>query len=87
MARSVGLSTMVQPPYSPELNPAAPVIEEVRRWAEGRIFGSMEEKVKAVDAQLSELRSEPERVRSLAAWDSIEDNVQRFTAPSMALSQ
>ena len=87
MARSVGLSTIVQPPYSPELNPAAPVIEEVRRWVEGRIFGSMEEKVKAVDAQLSELRSEPERVRSLAAWDSIEDNVRRFTAPSMALSQ
>ena len=47
----------------------------------------MEDKVRAVDARLSELRSEPERVRSLAAWDSIEDNVQRFTAPSMALSQ
>ena len=87
MARSVGLSTIVQSPYSLELNPAAPVFEEVRRWVEGRIFGSMEEKVKAVDAQLSELRSDPERVRSLAAWDSIEDNVQRFTAPSMALSQ
>ena len=87
MARSVGLSTMVQPPYSPELNPAAPVIEEARRWVEGRIFGSMEDKVRAVDARLSELRSAPERARSLAAWDSIEDYVQRFPAPSMALSQ
>ena len=78
---------MVQPPYSPELNPAAPVFKEVRRWVKGRIFGRLVEKLEAFDAQLSELRSEPERVRSLAAWDSIEDNVQRFTAPSMALSQ
>ena len=43
--------------------------------------------MKAVDARLSELRSEPERVRSLAVWDSIEDNVRRFPAPFMALSQ
>ena len=35
---SVGMPTIVQPPYSPELNPAERVFEEVRRWVEGRIY-------------------------------------------------
>ena len=46
----VGLPTIVQPAYSPELNPAERVFEEVRRWVEGRIYGSIEEKVEAVNA-------------------------------------
>ena len=62
----VGLPTVVQPPYSPELNPAERVFEEVRRWVEGRIYGSIEEKVEAVNAYLSELESDHGRVRSLA---------------------
>ena len=72
----VGLSTVVQPPYSPELNPAERVFEEVRRWVEGRIYGSIEEKVEAVNAYLSELESDPGRVRSLAGWDWIEEAVR-----------
>ena len=87
VVRNVGLSTIVQPPYSPELNPAERVFEEVRRWVEGRIYGSIEEKVKAVDAYLSDLASDPGRVRSLAAWDWIEDNVRRLPAPFMAPSK
>ena len=87
VVRSVGLPTIVQPPYSPELNPAERVFQEVRRWVEGRVYESIEEKVKAVDAYLSGLESGPERVRSLAAWDWIEDNVQRLPAPFMALSK
>ena len=87
VVRSVGLPTIVQPPYSPELNPAERVFQEVRRWVEGRVYESLEKKVKAVDAYLSELESDPERVRSLAAWDWIEDNVQRLPAPFMALSK
>ena len=87
VVRSVGLPTIVQPPYSPELNPAERVFQEARRWVEGRVYESIEEKVKAVDAYLSELASDPERVRSLAAWDWIEDNIQRLPAPFMALSK
>ena len=30
-----GVKTVVQPAYSPELNPAERVFEEVRRWIEG----------------------------------------------------
>ena len=40
-----GLPTVVSSPYSPELNPAERVFEEVRRWVEGRIYGSIEERV------------------------------------------
>ena len=52
--------------YSPELNPAERVFKEVRRWVEGRIQGSMEEKLEAVNAYLRELESDSGRVRSLA---------------------
>ena len=65
---SMGLPTIVQPPYSPELNPAERVFQEVRRWVEGRVYGSVEEKMEAVDSYLRELESDPSRVRSLANW-------------------
>ena len=53
---------MVQPAYSPELNPAERVFEKVRRWVEGRIYGSIEEKIEAVNAYLRRLESDPDRV-------------------------
>ena len=87
MVQSVELPTIVQPPYSPELNPAERVFEEVRRWVEGRLYGSIEEKVEAVNAYLGELESDPGRVRSLAGWDWIEDNVHRLPAHFMAPSK
>ncbi len=54
----VGLPTIVQPPYSPELNPAERVFQEVRRWVEGRIYRSIEDKMEAVNAYLRELESD-----------------------------
>ena len=73
-----GVRTMVQPAYSPELNPAERVFEEVRRWVEGRVYGSVEEKVEAVNDCLSGLESDPERVKSLVGWEWIKRNVQRL---------
>ncbi len=70
----VGVKTIVQPPYSPELNPVERVFEEVRRWVEGRVYGSIEEKVAAVNACLSGLESDPERVKSLVGWEWIKWN-------------
>ena len=85
--RSVaGVTTVVQPAYSPELNPAERVFEEVRRWVEGRVYGSIEEKVEAVNAYLSRLESDPERVRSLVGWEWIKRNVQGLTADYAASS-
>ena len=71
-----GVKTVVQPAYSPELNPAERVFEEVRRWVEGRVCGSIEEKMEAVNAYLSRLESDPQRVRSLTGWEWIRRNVQ-----------
>ena len=76
--RNVGLSTIIQPAYSPELNPVKRLFEEVRRWVEGRIYGSVEGKMEAVEAYLSELETDPERVRSLTAWSWIERTMRNL---------
>ena len=74
----LGVGLIGLPPYSPELNPAERVFEEVRRWIEGKVYKSIEEKVMAVEAFLTELETEPDRVRSLTDWDWIEDAVQQL---------
>ena len=76
VASMVALPTVVQSGYSPELNPAERVFEEVRRWAEGRIYGSIEEKVEAANAYLRRLESDPRRVRSLPGWDWIDEAIE-----------
>ena len=80
LVRGVGLPLIGLPPYSPELNPAERVFEEVRRWIEGKVYPSLEDKVAAVAAYLTELESNPDRVRGLAGWDWIEDAIQRLPA-------
>ena len=74
----LGLPLVELPPYSPELNPAERVIEEVRRWIEGRVYNSIEDKVEAVEAFLSKLESDPYQVRSLTCWDWIDQAIQRL---------
>ena len=82
----VGAKTIVQPAYSPELNPAERVFEEVRRWVEGRVYGSLEEKTAAVNECLSRLESDPERVKSLVSWEWIRRNVQGLSEDYAASS-
>jgi hypothetical protein len=57
------------PAYSPELNPAERVFEEVRRHAEGRPYATVADKQAVVDAYLTELATDPARVRRLCGWD------------------
>jgi hypothetical protein len=71
--RAAGLPLIGLPPYSPELNPAERVFEEIRRWIEGRVYPTIEAKVAAVEEFLTELDGDPARVRSLAGWDWIID--------------
>jgi transposase len=59
------------PPYSPELNPAERVLEEVRRRAEGRVYDSLDAKQAEVEAGLQELAADPERVTRLCGWEWI----------------
>ena len=72
----LGLPLIRLPPYSPELNPAERVFEEVRRWIEGRVYPSLEDKVAAVAAYLTHLESDPHRVRALCGWDWINAAIQ-----------
>jgi hypothetical protein len=56
------------PAYSPELNPAERVFQELRRRLEGRSYGSVAAKQAAADAYLTDLAAAPERVRRLCGW-------------------
>lgn len=80
LVRGVGLPLIGLPPYSPELNPAERVFEEVRRWIEGKVYSSLEDKVAAVQKFLTDLESDPERVRSLTWWGWIDTAVQDLRA-------
>jgi predicted Zn-ribbon and HTH transcriptional regulator len=62
-----------QPAYAPELNPAERVFEEVRRWTEGKVYESLDEKQRAADRYLKRLQADPERVKRLCGWDWIEE--------------
>jgi len=74
--QELGMPLIGLPPYSPELNPVERGFEEVRRWIEGKVYRSIDEKVEAVQAFLSELESDPERVREITAWDWIDKAIQ-----------
>lgn len=69
--RAVGVTTIVQPPACPELNPAERVFEELRRGIEGRVYSCLEDKMARVETLLVELAADPLRVRQLAGWDWI----------------
>ena len=59
------------PPYSPELNPAERLFEEIRRRVEGRAYPTLDAKAAEVQAFLDELDADPARVRRLCGWDWI----------------
>jgi hypothetical protein len=56
------------PPYSPELNPAERVFQEIRRRTEGRVYDTLADKQARTDAYLSDLAADPARVRQLCGW-------------------
>ena len=74
----LGLPLIGLPPYSPELNPAERVFEEVRGWVEGTVYPTIEDKVNAVEGFLTELESDPDRVRTLTGWEWIEEAIQHL---------
>lgn len=61
-----------QPAYSPELNPAERVFEEVRRYVEGEVYSSLDAKQRAAEEYLRQLQADPALVRRLCGWDWIQ---------------
>jgi hypothetical protein len=56
------------PPYSPELNPAERLFEEIRRLVEGKVYATLDANAE-VQAFLEALDADPPRVRRLCGWD------------------
>lgn len=65
-------SRIIQPPYSPELNPAERVFEEVRRAIEGKTYSSLDQKRLAAEHFLTQLAADPARVKQLCFWPWIQ---------------
>ena len=77
---ALGLPLIGLPPYSPELNPAERVFEELRRAVEGKAHPTLADKVAAVETELAKWEAEPARIRSLAGWAWINAAVQGLPA-------
>ena len=67
---------LLLPPYSPELNPAERVFEQVRAHVEGKVYGSLTAKQQQVESFLKQLRMDTERVKRLCRWHWIEAALQ-----------
>lgn len=68
----LGLPLIPLPAYSPELNPAERLFQELRRAIEGRVYATLADKVAAVETELATWDADPDRVRSLCGWAWIE---------------
>lgn len=80
LVKEVGLPLLCLPPYSPELDPAERLFEEVRRQVEGRVYATLDAKAAAVDAYLEQLDANPARVRLRCGWDWIQTACDTLSA-------
>ena len=62
---------IIQPAYSPELNPAERIFQEIRRAIEGIVYPSLLDKRHAVDDFLTKLANDPDRIKQLCFWSWI----------------
>ena len=67
-----GFARIFLPAYSPELNPAERVFEEVRRRVEGLVYPSLTAKRDAIDHLLRQLKADKTRLKELVSWDWVQ---------------
>ena len=72
------------PGYSPELNPAERVFEEIRRRVEGKVYKDLKTKQRAVESYLQQLGADPEAVRQLCGWDWLRNSLMRLPESTAA---
>ena len=80
--RAAGLPLVALPPYSPELNPAERLLEEIRRRVEGQVYATLDDKAAVVEAFLEGLDVDPARGRRLCGWDWITAAHDALPAPT-----
>jgi len=68
-----GMPLVQQPKYSPELNPAERVNEEIRRFLKGKTFRTLSEKVLAVENRLRYWKAHPAIIQQLCGYPWIHD--------------
>ena len=68
----VAFGRVFLPAYSPELNPAERVFEEVRGHIEEEVYLSLKAKMAAIDHLLRQLRADKPRLKRLVGWDWIQ---------------
>ena len=71
---------IVQPPYSPELNPVERLFEYLRDKVEGKVYGTISAKKEAVETELKKLMAD--KICSLAGWDWIKRAVTQSCDPN-----
>ncbi len=74
----VGFARVFLPAYSPELNPAERVFEEIRRHVEGVVYPSLQAKRVAIDHMLRQLRADKPRLKRLIGWDWIQQELAQL---------
>lgn len=79
--QAVAPPTVGLPPYSPELNPAERLFELIRGRVEGRVYGTLEQKMAAAQAIIDELNEHPDQIRSLCGWDWITQAIAALPTP------
>ena len=70
------------PAYSPELNPAERVFEEVRRRTEGRVYDAVDDKRAVAQAYLAGLAADPDRIRRLCGRHWLTNALDDLPAPA-----
>jgi hypothetical protein len=68
------------PSYSPELNPAERIFEEVRRRVEGKVYESLHDKREEAESYLKELAADPERVMGLCGWGWLQASLESLAS-------
>jgi transposase len=60
---------IMQPPYSPEVNPTEHIWEEIReKYLHNRIFNSIKETINRVSDGISDLQSKPNIIKSMTSF-------------------
>ncbi len=80
LVRAVGVTLLTQPAAAPELNPVERVFQELRRAVEGLVYATLEEKVAAVERELTALAADPVRLRRLIGWEWIAETLAQLPA-------
>ena len=72
-----GMPLVQQPAYSPELNPAERMNEEIRRFLKGKTFATLGEKVLAVENRLRQWKANPAFIQRLCGYAWIQECIDR----------